>query len=152
MKTHKLIMVFTAILFSTAVTLSQQVMTYQVPEEVLTAFREKFPDASSVKWSKEINLNYEAQFTLATNGERAEFDKNGKWVETENSIKTSDLPKTVSAAVLKKNPSCKIADAEEIQSSEMGKMYEVGCPTKSEKADYRVTPDGTIKETKSSKF
>jgi hypothetical protein len=152
MKTGKSIMLFAAMLLWTVVSLGQSIATDKVPQEVQSAFKAKFPAASNVTWAMEKNMNYEAKFMLASASQRAEFSKTGIWVESEKTINKADLPKNVSNTVMSKNPSCKIADAEEIQSADLGKMYEVGCATKNGKQDYRVTSDGKVEATLTDKY
>ena len=73
MKKHKIITLFTGILFCTAV-FAQQLVLDNVPQEVQSTFREKFPSAENVSWGIEPNGNYEAKFMMANAKERAEFD------------------------------------------------------------------------------
>ena len=149
MKSSKLISLLAATLFCAAVAYGQQrVMSDNVPQEVLSAFRAKFPDASNVSWWRGPNSNYEAKFTLATGDERAEFDGNGIWVETESPIAKATLPANVTRAVITKNPRCKISNAKEVQTVGHGMMYEVACGTGMGEADFRVTPDGKKVEPK----
>lgn len=126
---------------------AQIISNDQLPQEVLNAFKTKFPTANVVSWVQEPNTNYEAKFTLAEKDMRAEFNKNGVWVETENAIKPNEVPPAVKKTVLKEKPGCRISDAEEIQSAKDGKMYEVGCSKSgSLKRDYRVTADGKLEK------
>jgi hypothetical protein len=133
-------------LFCAASTFGQKIAADNVPQEVLSAFRAKFPAATEVQWMKAWNANYEVQFALSGNKERSEFDAAGVWVETENPIDKADLPKTIKDAVLKKNPKCEIAEADEIESGADGKLYEVGCATPKGQTDYRVSPGGKIED------
>ncbi len=143
MKTVKTITILAILLLSQGI-FSQQVSTSKLPAPVKSAFANKFPSATGLKWEKEHNGNYEAKFMENMVSRRTEFDKNGNWVETEKVIKTSEVPKTVSEAVKKTNPGCKMSDAEEIQTSDKGMIYEVGCKTDAGKRDYRVSPEGKL--------
>ncbi|MDB5280987.1 MAG: hypothetical protein JWO06_62 [Bacteroidota bacterium] len=151
MSKNKIIVLLIATVFCTA-SFGQAIQSDKVPQEVLSAFKSKFPAAGDVQWAKEPNANYEAKFTMANNNQRAEFNEKGVWVETETSIPTAQVPKTVSNAVMKQSPSCKIADAEEIQTADQGKIYEVGCTKGGTKKDYRVTADGKVEKKLEKKY
>ena len=122
---------------------AQQLALDNVPQEVQSAFKEKFPAGSDVVWGLEPNGNFEAKFMMANAKERAEFDAHGKWIETENSIPTSEVPKNVRDAIVKAYPTCKISDAEKVQ-TDQGEIYEVGCMVGKAKEDIRVTATGKV--------
>lgn len=144
MKTHKITMLVVATLCYVA-SFAQQLSLDNVPQEVQSAFREKFPAGSDVVWGLEPNGNFEAKFMLASAKQRAEFDAHGKWIETENAIPTKDVPKNVHDAVIKAYPTCKISDAEKVQ-TDQGEIYEVGCMVGKLKEDIRVTATGKVQK------
>jgi hypothetical protein len=143
MKTFNLLVLIAALLFC-ATANAQTVPNKKLPAPVKSSFASKFPSAINLKWEKERNGNYEAKFSMDRINRRAEFDKNGTWIETERLINTSEVPKAVSDAVKKANPSCKLNDAEEIQTADKGMLYEVGCKTGQAKQEYRISPDGKV--------
>lgn len=64
-----------------------------LPPAVFSAFQAKFPTApAKVKWHRERNGEWEAEFE--TNGVEtsANFDTNGQWLETETGIAFAELP------------------------------------------------------------
>jgi hypothetical protein len=67
-------------------------------------------------------------------------------VETENNIKTVEVPKAVKDGLMKKNPSCKISEAEEVQTADKGKVYDVGCRVNAQEKEYRVSADGSSQQ------
>lgn len=105
------------------------------PKAVSEAFMKKFPTALKVSWGKESLKEWEAEFTL--NGEKisANFGQDGTWLETEQEIKASDLPKAVLSNVKIKFANWKIAEADKTETAKHGTIYEVdlkkGLKTKS---------------------
>src|SRR6185436_9933151 len=89
---------------------AQEIKADKIPSAVSSAFKSKFPAATKTDWEMEDG-NYEAEFKM--NGEEmsANFDKEGKWIETETEIKVSALPGLVSAALKKEFPDWKIEKA-----------------------------------------
>ena len=75
----------------------------------------------------------------------AAFDANGKWLETEREIKTSDLPALVKDGLAKsKYKGWTIKEAVEIESPEYKIAYELGLAKGKEKVGLYFTPDGNI--------
>jgi len=62
-----------------------------VPEKVKSAFAGKFPNASSVKWDKENDEEWEAEFKMDGKEYSANFTVDGNWKETEYEIKKSEI-------------------------------------------------------------
>lgn len=65
------------------------------PDAAKAAFAKTYPTATKVKWEKEDG-NYEVSFTLNNQPYSAIYDAKGLLQETEQEIKTSDLPVAVS--------------------------------------------------------
>ena len=59
----------------------------------------KFPAAQNVKWGKEEDNEWEAEFKMNGKEMSASYDNSGKWLETETEISSKDLPATISAAI-----------------------------------------------------
>ncbi len=95
-----------------------------VPEEVKTAFTERFATASHVKWSKENETEWEAEFKMDKKDYSANFSNDGKWMETEYKISADELPAAVKATIQKEFDGYKI-DASELSETVDGKMYEI---------------------------
>jgi len=95
-----------------------------VPASVKTAFDQKFTDAKSVKWEKENDTEWEAEFKLKGNEYSANFNADGSWVETEHEIQLAELPALIKTAIETDYPELKI---EEIEISEKadGILYEI---------------------------
>lgn len=86
----KSVIILVALLVST-VAYSQKVKEKDVPEAVKTAFKSAYPKADDVKWEKE-DANYEVEFEIDDVDHSALYDVNGKLLESEMEIETSQLP------------------------------------------------------------
>ncbi len=78
-------------------TLSATAQFRNIPSEVTTAFKEKYPEATRVSWEDRIS-NFQAKFVMDDVTYEARFDKNGNWQETEKDMKFDDLPDAVKSA------------------------------------------------------
>jgi uncharacterized membrane protein YkoI len=66
-----------------------------VPTEVQSTFTQKFPEATKVKWDKENDTEWEAEFLLNGKEYSANFDNTGTWLETEYKVSLDELPASV---------------------------------------------------------
>ena len=92
------------------------------PEAVLKAFKQKYPDAQDVDWSKEKNGEWEAEFELPGNSKEMSttFSADGKWLETETEIEFSELPAPVRSVLQGK----KVKEAARIEKADGTTVYE----------------------------
>lgn len=70
-----------------------------VSNEVKAAFDKKFPNATSVKWDKENDTEWEAEFKNDGIAYSANFSTNGDWVETEHKVNRKDLPESIATLI-----------------------------------------------------
>ena len=124
------------------VSLSVNSQILKVPEAVLAAFKNKFPDAGGVKWGKENATEYEAEFKLNNTAVSANFKLDGSWVETETTISIADLPEAVSTAVTKKYPGAVITMAEKTEMPGNKIIYEVAIKINGRKKALELNPGG----------
>ncbi len=114
-----------------------------VPQKIKTTFAQKFPTAQKVKWDKENETEWEAEFKM--NGEEysANFNSDGTWKETEHEIEISDVPTTV-----KQTLDSEFAgyDIEEVEISETvdGKVYEFALEKDEIDMEVAISSDGTV--------
>ena len=120
------------ILFSTLVVFLISGFTFQcslfsgnVPKAVKAAFEAKYPDAKDVSWGIDSNGFFEAKFEINDKKYRADFLAGGEWVETESSIKFSDLPQAVKDAVKRDYDKDDIEEVEEVDHPKKGIFYDV---------------------------
>ena len=114
------------------------------PKVVKDAFDAKFPTASDIKWGKESAKEWEADFKLDGIKISAVFHQDGRWLETEQVIKASDLPEAVAAAIKAKYPSWKITEADKTESAKLGAIYEVDLRKGKAKKARAFKADGTL--------
>ena len=68
-------------------------------DEVKASFDKKFPNASSVKWDKENDTEWEAEFKNDGISYSANFSTDGTWVETEHKVNKKDLPAEITTVI-----------------------------------------------------
>ena len=90
------------------------------PAAVLSAFNQKFSKVEELKWHKEKNGDWEAEFEQSEVEMSANFSADGKWLETETEIKVAELPAAVQAALKGK----KVKEAAKIQRADGATAYE----------------------------
>lgn len=95
------------------------------PAAVITAFNQKFPNASNVKWDKENAHEYEAGFTWNGKKQSANYTDLGEWLETESPIDFSKLPMKVQDTFNTKHKGSKIKAVAKIETSKNITKYEV---------------------------
>lgn len=95
-----------------------------VPEKVKASFDQRFATASHVKWSKENDTEWEAEFKMDKRDYSANFSNDGKWMETEYKISADELPAAVKATIQKEFDGYKI-EASELSETADGKMFEI---------------------------
>lgn len=107
-----------------------------------SAFKKKYPEASSVDWEIDDHGNTEAQFKM--NGEkfRADFTPDGKWIETENSIDWDDLPSTIQEIIKKSYEKDDITEIEWVDHYSKGIFYDVEFKQKGKNMDIEFNKDG----------
>src|ERR1700758_1027907 len=113
-----------AIVFATNTVCAQKVKEAEVPKAVVTSFQTNFKGAKVEKWEKEKDGNYEAEFDWNKIETSATFNPDGKLNETEQEIKVSELPKTVTDYIAKNYSKHKIAEAAKITTGEGKLCYE----------------------------
>lgn len=96
-----------------------------IPSAVITAFNQKFPNASNIKWDKENAHEYEAGFTWNGLKQSANYTDLGEWIETESPVDFSKLPMKVQDAFKAKHESSKIKAVAKIETSKNITKYEV---------------------------
>jgi hypothetical protein len=119
MQTMMLIAASALILAVTACGQSQK----NVPVNVRSAFMTKFSNASKVKWSRENNNEWEAEFKLDGKEYSANFDNAGTWMETEYEVSLKDIPAEAKATLDKESAGFKIKESAVTETVE-GKAYE----------------------------
>ena len=120
-----------------------------LPKIVLQAFNERFPDAKRVDWEQENDQEWEAEFKWNHTKYSANFNLEGKWLETEHEIEPTDIPTNILnslAAHLKKQDYLKydIEEAELVETPE-GTAYELEIEANNMEYEVYINPLGQIK-------
>jgi len=124
-----------------------QSKTHAVPEKVQEAFKLKFPTATSVKWEKENETEWEAEFKLDEKEYSTNFLSDGTWIETEQEITSSDLPKAVQQTLSKDFAGFKVEEVETTEKPNF-KGYEVELKKGKEKMEVVFDANGKVISTK----
>ncbi len=114
-----------------------------VPTKVTAAFSEKFPDAKKVKWDKENDQEWEAEFKMNGKEYSANFDMDGKWMETEHEIDKKELPATVQQTLDTDFAGYKIEEAE-ISETDQAKVYEFELEKDEIEMEVVISPTGEV--------
>jgi len=117
---------------------------FGVPEKVEEAFREKYPDIVAPAWELDTNGSWEAHFEKNGVKYRSDFNANGNWIETENSLNFEELPANVRAAIEIKYAVENIRDIEAVESAIYGIYYDVEFFKSGEKFDIMYNRKGKI--------
>jgi hypothetical protein len=97
----------------------------KVPIAVRTAFKQKFPDSSKIKWNKEKTNEYEASFEIEDVGYSANFTYKGEWLETESPFSFNELPEKVKETYNNSQNGKTPKAVSKIETSEQIVIYEV---------------------------
>lgn len=113
------------------------------PKNVVKAFTQKFPDAKSVKWDKENDTEWEAEFKLHGEEYSANFSTDATWKETEHEIETSAIPANVKQTLDSEFVGYKIEEAE-ISETADGSVYEFELVKDETEMEVAISPDGKV--------
>ena len=114
-----------------------------VPAAVKVAFQKDFPSVKKVSWGPE-KADFEAEFKLNGVETSANYDKTGKRLEVETSMKTNELPKAVLDYVAKNFPKYKITEAAKTIDSKNVVTYEAEVTLKGKSSDLIFDVNGKL--------
>jgi hypothetical protein len=115
----------------------------EVPAKITSSFSKKFPTAKKVKWDKENETEWEAEFKM--NGEEysANYSNDGIWKETEHEIEKSAIP-----AAVKKTLDTEFAgydiDEAEVSETPEGTVYEFALEKNEVDMEVAISPNGKV--------
>ncbi|MGJ8685506.1 MAG: PepSY-like domain-containing protein [Nonlabens sp.] len=115
----------------------------EVPEAVQSAFKAKYPDENDPDFELDSHGYWEAHFKKDGEKYRADFNPDGTWVETENSIKDSEIPVAIQEAIEREYPERVITEAEHVMSATKGEFYDIEFKQKGKNMDVEYREDGT---------
>ncbi|WP_373071896.1 PepSY-like domain-containing protein [Zeaxanthinibacter enoshimensis] len=116
----------------------------QVPDAVSKAFEAKYPGENDPDWETDANGYYESSFKIDGKHYRADFDKDGNWIETERSVEFDDLPKPVKKMIESEYDRSEITEIEEVEHPEKGLFYDIEFKRKGKNKDIMITKEGKV--------
>jgi len=116
----------------------------QTPEAVKESFQKKYSGENDPDWRVDKNGNYESHFKRDGNHYRADFSPEGKWIETEQSIKTKKLPQVVLDILADSYWQYKVVEVEKVNHHSKGMFYDVELIKDGKKMDVEFTKEGKI--------
>jgi len=133
-----------ALVFAINTASAQKVKESEVPKAIVAAFQENFKGAKVEKWEKEKDGGYEAEFDWNKVETSATFSADGKLNETEQEIKVSALPKTVTDYIAKNYAGHKISEAAKITGADGKMMYEAEVKKDKQEMDLLFDSNGNF--------
>ncbi|WP_041250051.1 PepSY-like domain-containing protein [Christiangramia forsetii] len=115
----------------------------EVPEAVAMAFQKKYPGENDPDWEQDEHGYWESHFKQDGEKYRADFNTDGSWVETENDIKTENLPEAIKKVIKEKYSDYEITEVEHVISAKKGEFYDVEFKQKGKNKDVEFREDGT---------
>lgn len=115
-----------------------------VPDKVQKEFNKLYPNMKEVKWSKEGEEEFEAEFNENGKSISVVINDEGILLETETVIEIKDLPKDVESFVMKNYQDYKITEAAKIMDDKGVLTYEAEISKDKEKKDLLFDKDGKI--------
>jgi hypothetical protein len=131
-------------LMSCNTTPGQKISNDKIPEQVMNAFKAKFPAAEKPSWEMEKEAVYEVSFKMDSSEYTAVFDKDGNWMETEVEIETATLPPAVMAAISGNYPGYDAREACRLEIPDKGALYEVELKKGKDVLDVQFTEQGEV--------
>ncbi|RKS53075.1 putative PepSY-like beta-lactamase-inhibitor [Gillisia mitskevichiae] len=115
-----------------------------VPEAVQITFQNKYPGETDPDWEQDEHGYWESHFKIDGEKYRADFNADGSWVETENSIKNDELPEAIKSVIKEKYSDHEITEVEHVESAKHGVFYDVEFKQKGKNKDVMFREDGSI--------
>jgi len=114
----------------------------KVPEAVVLTFQKKYPGENDPDWEMDEHGYWESHFKIDGEKYRADFNSNGSWVETENDIKSENLPEAILKVIKEKYSDEEITEVEHVTSAKKGEFYDVEFKQKGKNKDVEFREDG----------
>ena len=116
----------------------------KVPKIVAESFQKKYPGENDPDWEQDDHGYWESHFKKDGEKYRADFNADGTWRETENSIKKDNLPDAIKSVIQEKYKDHEITEVEHVTSATEGEFYDVEFKQKGKNMDVEFRKDGSI--------
>lgn len=93
------------------------------PEEVITAFKAKYPKAKKVEWVKTGDSQWQAEFEMSEREVEVAFDETGIWLGTNTEIDIKKAPEAVRNAVAEKYKGYIVTEVNKVEIANSEIMY-----------------------------
>jgi hypothetical protein len=113
------------------------------PDSVTEAFAQKFPSAQKVKWDKESDTEWEAEFKMNGVEFSANFLEDGSWKETEHEIKLKEVPENIKGTLKTNFADYKVEEVE-VSETEESTLYEFELEKGREAWEVAIDMKGTV--------
>ena len=114
-----------------------------VPQKLTDAFAKKFPTVKKVKWEKESETEWEAEFKIKGAEYSANFLEDGTWQETEHEITKNAIPENVKITLETDFSGYQIEEAEISEIAE-GSLYEFELEKGDGEMEVALTMNGKV--------
>jgi len=132
------------LLFVSSIVSCQSAVNTKTPDAVKKTFQKKYPGENDPDWHIDKNGNYESHFKIDGIHYRADFSPDGKWIETEQNIKTKKLPAEILNILADSYWRYKVVEVEKVEHHTKGLFYDVELIKDGKKIDVEFTFDGKI--------
>lgn len=109
----------------------------------MKALEVNYRGAKQVSWEDEGDGNFEAAFTFEGKNLEATFSSTGEWLETEEAIDLSDLPRPAFNAVESAYESFEVTEVEMVQSPDFS-GYEIEIKVQGKIIEVHVNAQGEV--------
>lgn len=147
----KVILIPAVVLLVASSACAQKLKESEVPAAVKQAFTKQFSGVKNVKWSKESETEFEAEFKTSQGEQSANFDQSGKWIITETEVSEKSLPAAVQATLKKEFANYKIEETEKAETADQGTFFEVKLEQGEKTIVAQISPDGKVLKTEEEK-
>jgi hypothetical protein len=139
----KIMVLISAFLLISLMGYTVTILPEAVPSPVKEAFSKAYPAAKDVKYEME-NMNYEISFKDMGHMMWANYDPEGKWLQTETKIEQSDLPKEVAAALTSNFSGYRVSRVTKLETPDIKLCYELNLTSDKDSYTAQIAPNGSI--------
>lgn len=138
--------------FAASTAFAQKINEDQVPATVVSNFKKQFAKAIKPKWEME-DADFEVNFKDNGSEYSAKYDKQGNWLETEQEIKSTEIPAIIKQGIEKEFPGFKTDEVEKVNYPDNKTVYEMEVEKGKEEFEVQFSSDGKMlkKEVKDKK-
>lgn len=115
-----------------------------VPNAVVKSFKKMFPGENDPDWEQDAHGYWEAHFKKDDGNYRADFNVDGSWIETENSIKKENLSQEIKIVIERAFSEYEITEVEHVNHHSKGEFFDVEFKQEGKNKDVEFRANGEI--------